>query len=125
MSKVGGVPNVMLSGALLKSAASARKTYAQHQEETKAKAERAVVSGKRTAIEAELEEMKVKAKRTKEIIQDLEKDADNLAEKAATTSSIPCIIKSNALRNEAKKKSVVLSELEDCMKKKRKELSSF
>ena len=121
----GGVLKVSLTKELLASVASARTKYRMHLDEGKREREVAMRGLKRKALEDELEAMRKKKAVLTEVCASLQKDADDLAEKAegkAGTLMAQMITKSNTLRRRHKEKCVELKNVERELEQKGKEL---
>jgi len=68
-------------------------------------------SKKRKALQEELEQLKTRKRRLQTDAEALEKEADDLAEKAEQKRDFMCITKSNSLRKTAKQKLVDIEAL--------------
>ncbi|KAK7157005.1 hypothetical protein R3I94_006916 [Phoxinus phoxinus] len=116
VSACGGVLKVPLTKELMASVASARSKYRIHLEQERKKKETTRQSLKRKEAEDELEVIKKKRKVLREVCDTLQKDADQLAEKAEGKSGslmAQLITKSNTLRRRQKEK---LNDLEQTIK---------
>lgn len=113
LNSVGGASNVHITKELLFNVASARSRYEHYLQEEKTKKDKEKSSLKRQAEVEELECLKTKRKKLESCAQDLEKSADEYAEKAENTQKFSFIAKSNALRKSAKDKYAELKQLNE------------
>lgn len=115
----GEVRKVSLTKELLASVASARTKYRIYLDEERRKKEGAMCGLKRKALEDELEKLKKKRNVLMEVCACLQKDADQLAEKAENKSNTlmaQMITKSNTLRRRYKDKCNELNDVESELK---------
>lgn len=122
----GGVLKVPLTKELLASVASARTKYRMYLEEERRKREGAMRGLKRKALEDELEALRKKKAVFTEVCASLQKDADELAEKAENKAGnslmAQMITKSNALRRRYRDKCLELKNVETELEQKGNEL---
>ncbi|KAJ4946065.1 hypothetical protein JOQ06_023740 [Pogonophryne albipinna] len=109
---VGGVTNVQLTKELLISVSGARQRYHSYLDDQKRANTKEKGVQKRKALADELDELKKKRARVQNDIGELEKSADEYADKAESSGKLTFITKSNSLRRTAKEKKASLQDLE-------------
>ncbi|KAJ4930980.1 hypothetical protein JOQ06_025281 [Pogonophryne albipinna] len=109
---VGGVTNVQLTKELLISVSGARQRYHSYLDDQKRANAKEKGVQKRKALADELDELKKKRARVQNDIGELEKSADEYADKAESSGKLTFITKSNSLRRTAKEKKASLQDLE-------------
>lgn len=109
--KAGGVLNVPVTNKMMVAAASARQKYEAYLESEREKKKSAEQTRKRKSTLEEIEEAKKKKIQIERDIQHLEKNADDLSEKAETTGKLQFLSEANCNRRRAKEKKVVLNQI--------------
>lgn len=125
LRSVGGVDNVVVTKALLKSASSARQRYVYHLEEQKKKMATETLHTKRKALFDEIDEIKRKKTRLEKDALSLQQSADEFTLKAEDLGNLTYIVKSNSLRLSAKTKHEQIKKLEEELHEKEKTLQNI
>ena len=121
----GGIMNINISKSLLNSASMARHRYEQYLEKERRSKKTAEEQRKRKATLDQMDELKVKKQRLLSDISALTQSADEMAEKAESTSNLTFLAKSNAYRRSVKDKQGILVSVEDSMTAKLEELKQW
>ncbi|MGH0151234.1 UNVERIFIED_CONTAM: hypothetical protein FKN15_019584 [Acipenser sinensis] len=122
LNSVGGIQNVVITKALLMSAAGARQKYHTYLDEQKRLKENERKVLKRKSLVDKNDEIK---KRIEKDAHALEKSADEFALKAESTGKLTLIAKSNSMRRSVKDKLEQLGHVEEELDEKLKELKNM
>lgn len=125
LRSIGGIDNIVVNKALLKSASSARQRYVTHLDEQRRLKEIEKQNQKRKPLSDEMDEMKKKRARLQKDAAAMEESADELALKAESTGNLTFIAKSNSLRQSARNKQGQIKKLNDELGEKLKILQSI
>lgn len=124
LRSVGGIENVVVTKALLKSASMARQRYIHYLEEQKKDKEKETLQAKRKVIVDGVDELKRKKARLAQDVAPLQKSADEFAQKAEDLADLTYIAKSNSLRQSAKTKDDALIKVNEALVEKKKLLAN-